>query len=83
MMLHENNLVSAVPNSAGLERHVSSMGMSYGTRLGSKAVFLYKQLNKLCDLKNWEKHFSEKNMFLFKKKQKNFNSKKKQFSQSL
>ena len=48
-----DNLFSAVPISAGLERHFSTMGMSYGTlryRLGvekaRKLCFLYKQLNK-------------------------------------
>ena len=47
------SLVSASPSSASLERHFSTMGMTYGTlrsRLGvdkaRKLSFLYRQLNK-------------------------------------
>ena len=46
------SIVSAVPASAGLERHFSTLGLTYGklrTQLGvekaGKLAFLYKQLN--------------------------------------
>ena len=46
------SLVEAVPSSAGLERHFSTLGFTYGTlrcQLGvekaGKLAFLYKQLN--------------------------------------
>ena len=63
-------LVSAVPSSASLERHFSTMGMSYETvrsRLGvdkaRKLLLLFKQLNN--DLK--EKFLKNKKTFSGKK----------------
>ena len=55
-------LVSASPSSASLERHLSTLGFTYGSlrsRLGvdktRKLSFLYRQLNKLlfvlCNMK--------------------------------